>query len=177
MPLSDEELYQRIRGGDRGALAELYDRREPGLYRYALALSGSRAVAEESVHEAFLDLLQGGARFDAARGSLEAYLYGMVRNLVRMARRRQHAEADHEPAAQDDLLRSLIGDEEAAALHQAIQELPAAYREAVVLCGLEERSYEDAARLMECPAGTVRSRLHRARRLLAARLSPLKAAR
>jgi RNA polymerase sigma-70 factor (ECF subfamily) len=177
MPPTDEELHQRIRGGDRSALAELYERREPALYRYALGLSGSRAIAEESVHEAFLKLLENGARFDAGRGSLEAYLYGMVRNLVRMARRRQYAEAGREPAAKDDVLRSLIGDEETAALYRAIQELPAAYRETVVLCDLEERRYEDAARLMECPSGTIRSRLHRARRLLAAKLSALKAAR
>jgi RNA polymerase sigma-70 factor, ECF subfamily len=45
----------------------------------------------------------------------------------------------------------------------------------VVLCDLEERSYEDAARLMGCAVGTVRSRLHRARALLAARLRPLTA--
>lgn len=177
MPLTDEEIQHRIRGGDRNALAELYERREPALHRYALELSGSRAIAEESVHEAFLELLQGAMRFDARRGSLEAYLYGVVRNLVRAARRRQSVAADHEPAAKDDVLGSLIGDEEEAALYRAIRELPSAYRETVVLCDLEERSYEDAARLMDCPAGTVRSRLHRARRLLAAKLSALKAAR
>ena len=177
METSDEELYRRVGGGGRDALAELYERREPALYRYALQLSGSRATAEESVHEAFLALLEGGARFDAGRGSLEAYLYGMVRNLVRAARRRQGAEAVRDAAAQDDVLGALIGDEQTAALYRAIRQLPTAYRETVVLCDLEERSYQDAARLMDCPAGTVRSRLHRARRLLGAKLSAQKAAR
>jgi RNA polymerase sigma-70 factor (ECF subfamily) len=48
--------------------------------------------------------------------------------------------------------------------------LPAGYRDAVVLCDLEERSYEDAAKVVGCPVGTIRSRLYRARRLLSAKL-------
>jgi RNA polymerase sigma-70 factor, ECF subfamily len=174
MELSDEELYERIRKGDRRALAELYERREPALYRYALQLCGNRANAEEAVHEAFLELIQRGARFDVRRGSLEAYLYGMVRNLVRASRRSEPAERSGEPAAEDDIVRTLIGDEAAAALYAAVRELPPAYRDAVVLCDLEERSYENAAALSGCPVGTIRSRLHRARRLLAAKLKPYK---
>ncbi len=177
METSDEELYSRVRKGDREALAELYERREPALYRYALQRSGSRATAEEATHEAFLELIQPETRFDATRGSLEAYLYGIVRNLTRAARRTQATESTGEPAAGDDVLRGLIGDEMAAALHRAVKELPPSYRDAVMFCDLEERSYEDAAKLMGCPVGTVRSRLYRARRLLAAKLGPVFAAR
>jgi RNA polymerase sigma-70 factor (ECF subfamily) len=75
-----------------------------------------------------------------------------------------------EPATDEDALRDLIDDQRTAALIEAVQELPAAYRDAVVLCDLEERSYEDAARIINCPVGTVRSRLHRARGLLAAKM-------
>jgi RNA polymerase sigma-70 factor (ECF subfamily) len=170
MEISDEELYNRIRKGDRRALAELYERREPALYRYALQLCGNRAIAEEAAHEAFLGLIQPGARFDAGRGSLQAYLYGTVRNLVRAAGRSRAAGSPGDMAADDDIVRTLIGNEMAAALYAAVRELPAAYRDAVVLCDIEERSYEDASILMGCPVGTVRSRLHRARRLLAEKL-------
>jgi RNA polymerase sigma-70 factor (ECF subfamily) len=52
----------------------------------------------------------------------------------------------------------------------AVRNLPAGYRDAVVLCDLEERSYEDAAKVVGCPVGTIRSRLYRARRLLSAKL-------
>jgi RNA polymerase sigma-70 factor, ECF subfamily len=171
MEPSDEELYSRIREGDRQALGALYERREAALYRYALQVSGNRTMAEEAVHEAFAELIRPRPGFDAGRGSLEAYLYGIVRNRLRVARRLAPVESASEPPAQDDILRSLIADEATAALYAAVRELPEAYREAVVLCDLEERSYEDAARLMDCPVGTVRSRLYRARRLLAARLS------
>src|SRR5204863_7711538 len=57
MQPSDEELYRRMRKGDQLAFAELYTRREPGLHRYSLHMSGSWSVAEEVTHEAFLRLM------------------------------------------------------------------------------------------------------------------------
>jgi RNA polymerase sigma-70 factor (ECF subfamily) len=66
-----------------------------------------------------------------------------------------------------DLFASL---ETVGRVRQAIQTLPENYREVVVLCELEEMSYEEAAEALECPVGTVRSRLHRARALLLEKL-------
>jgi len=65
---------------------------------------------------------------------------------------------------------TLIQEQAAKALHETVRELPMRYRDAIVLCDLEERSYEEAARLMQCPVGTVRSRLSRGRALLAAKM-------
>jgi RNA polymerase sigma-70 factor (ECF subfamily) len=124
----------------------------------------------------FLRLIGPGGRFDEGRGSLEAYLYGLARNLLRGKSRTAVIAAGEEDAPSgEDLLSELIDDERTAALYEALAELPAGYRDAVVLCDLEERSYEEAARLMQCPTGTVRSRLHRARLLLSAKLAPLRA--
>jgi RNA polymerase sigma-70 factor (ECF subfamily) len=173
MEPTDEELYRRTRKGDRKAFAELYQRRAPSLCRYALHVSGSHTAAEEVAHEVFLRLIRPDAGFDAGRGPLEAYLYGMARNLIRVMRRHQTVEEIGDTAAEHNILGDLIRDERTAALHAALRELPHHYRDAVILCDLEERSYEDVARLMGCPVGTVRSRLHRARMLLAARLKPL----
>jgi len=172
---TDEELYRRLRSGDKSALAELYERLGARIYRYALYASGSRPVAEEVVQEVFLRLIGPGGRFDERRGSLEAYLYGLARNLLRGMPRKAGSVADEEPVSSEDLLGELIDDERTAALYGALAELSAGYRDAVVLCDLEERSYEEAARLMQCPAGTVRSRLHRARLLLSAKLALLRA--
>jgi RNA polymerase sigma-70 factor (ECF subfamily) len=174
---TDEELYRRMRGGDKPALAELYERLGARIYRYALYTSGHRPVAEEVTQEVFLRLIGPGGRFDERRGSLEAYLYGVARNLLRAVPMSRTASiaTEEEPPSGDDLLSELIDDERTAALYEALAELPAGYRDAVVLCDLEERSYEETARLMQCPTGTVRSRLHRARLLLSAKLMPLKA--
>ena len=175
MRATDEQLYGRMRNGDRAALAELYERLSPRIYRYALYTSGNRSAAEEVTQEVFLQLIRMGGRFDEQRGSLEAYLYGHARNLLRGLSRGAIGKADEEPSSSDDLLGDLLEDERTAALYEALAQLPTGYRDAVVLCDLEERSYEEAAHLMGCPIGTVRSRLHRARLLLSAKLTPFKA--
>jgi len=56
----------------------------------------------------------------------------------------------------------------------AVLDLPAEFREAMVLCELEELSYEEAAKMIGCPIGTIRSRLHRGRALLLAKLEILR---
>lgn len=173
MEHTDEELYRQMRKGNRQAFAALYERHEPALFRYALHMSGSRAMAEEVSHEVFVRLIGPGLRFDERRGNLEAYLYGVARNLVRAMRRAGETEESVDQAVMHDILGDLIRDETTAALYRALDELPERYRDAVVLCDLEELSYEDAARISGCPVGTVRSRLHRARLLLAAKLKPV----
>jgi len=172
---TDEDLYRHMRKGNQRAFAALYERREPALYRYALHMTGSRAAAEEVAQEVFVRLLGPHLHFDDRKGSLEAYMYGVARNLIRVMRRKGTVEEVVEQRIEHDILGGLIRDQATAALYSALDELPEHYRDAVVLCDLEERSYEDASRLMDCPVGTVRSRLHRARALLSSRLKPAQA--
>ena len=173
---SDEDLYRLMRKGNQRAFATLYERREPALFRYALHMTGSRAAAEEVAQEVFVRLLGPHLHFDDRKGSLEAYMYGVARNLIRVMRRKGSVEEVVDQRTEHDILGGLIRDQATTALYRALDELPEHYRDTVVLCDLEERSYEDASRMMDCPVGTVRSRLHRARALLAARLKPAQAA-
>src|SRR5882757_7655296 len=71
MQKPDEELYRLMKQGESAAFAELYDRREPGLYRYALHMTGSVAAAQEIAHDVFVQLMSAGNRFDAGRGRLD----------------------------------------------------------------------------------------------------------
>jgi len=165
-----------MKKGDKQAFAELYERREPALYRYALHMTSNAGSAEEIAQEVFVQLMAANTRFDETRGSLEGWMYGVARNLIRVLRRKGAGAFSGEPVEQvfdHNILGSLIDGETMAALHAAIRELPEGYREAVVLCDLEERNYDEAARLMGCPVGTIRSRLHRARGLLAAKMKRL----
>jgi RNA polymerase sigma-70 factor (ECF subfamily) len=175
MQPSDEELYRLMRKGNQDAFAQLYERREPALYRFALHMSGSVSVAEEVSHEVFIQLMGPATRFDETRGSLESFLYGIARNLVRVVRRRGPVAESVDRPFEHDILGDLIGNETTAALHRTVRELPERYRDVIILCDLEERSYEDVARLIGRPVGTVRSRLHRARALLSAKLKRLNA--
>lgn len=172
---SDEELYRLMKSGNQDAFARLYERREPALYRFALHMSGSPAVAEEVSHEVFVQLMGPSTRFDETKGSLESFLYGIARNLVRVVRRLGPVAEPVDRPFHHDILGDLIGNETTAMLHRTLRDLPGRYRDVVILCDLEERSYEEVAQLIGRPVGTVRSRLHRARALLAAKLKRLNA--
>jgi RNA polymerase sigma-70 factor (ECF subfamily) len=165
---SDDELIARIAAGDEVALTTIYQRRHPAVYRFALHMSGSTAIAEDVTQDTFLLLLREPGQYDPRRGSLVAFLYGIARNLVRRAAARSSDGVELadfeavEPAFPAELARR----QEIEALRQAVLALPAHYREAVVLCDLHEMNYEDAAQAIGCSVGTVRSRLHRGRSLL-----------
>jgi len=169
---SDEDLLGAARGGDEAAFTALYRRRQGAVYRFALHMSGDAAVSEDVTQEVFLALLQGGGRFDPSRGTLLSFLYGVARNLVlRRIEKKPPEELAEEPLADDDVLDDLTRRETIEAVRSAVLSLPTQYREAVVLCDLENASYEDAAAALDCPLGTVRSRLSRGRAMLAQKLS------
>jgi RNA polymerase sigma-70 factor (ECF subfamily) len=172
---SDEDLYRLMRNGSQDAFARLYERRAQALYRFALHMTGSPAIAEEISHEVFIQLMAPNSRFDAARGSLESFLYGIARNLIRAVRRQGPVAEPVEQSFDPGILDQIIGNETTASLHRTLRDLPERYRDVIVLCELEERSYEDVARIVGCPVGTVRSRLHRGRALLSAKLKRMQA--
>lgn len=179
--MSDEDLMHRSAQGDEQAFLALYRRRQAGIFRFALHMCGSEAIAEEVTQEVFLAVISDGARFDEARGSAAAYLYGVARNQVRrcLEKNRRYIGLEDEETSIPELeasdpgpLAQLTRLEAIEALREAILTLPAGYREAIVLCDLEEVSYADAAEALKVPVGTVRSRLNRGRALLAEKLGP-----
>ncbi len=178
--LSDAELLRRAAGGDEDAFTALYRRRQSGLYRFAFQMSGSAAVAEDVVQEVFLTLIRQWPRYDDTRGSVAAFLYGIARNHVLRAleRERGHAEADdaEQVAALEDLAGDVVRNRMVESVRSAVLALPVHYREAVVLCDVHEVDYADAAEALGCAIGTVRSRVHRGRQLLAERLGAVRRA-
>lgn len=173
---SDDDLMTRITAGDRDAFAQLYRRLRPDVFRFALHVSGSRPVADDVTQDVFMAVIHDASGYEAGRSSVRAWLLGIARNHVRRARARRIEVAleddatDAAFAVHADPLPDLARREDLAALRGAIVELPIGFREAVVLCDLQELSYADAAAALGCAIGTVRSRLHRGRALLTRRL-------
>lgn len=181
--LNDTELLRLMLAGSEAALAELYRRRQGGIYRFALQMSGSKTMAEDVTQEVFLFLMREGRVFDPARGSVSAFLLGVARNYVLRRLRGEHLlaplgeDGDEEVPllhASTDLcpLEDLTRAETIESVRKAVLSLPSKYREVVVLCELQDISYGETAEILGCAIGTVRSRLHRARALLLAKLRP-----
>jgi RNA polymerase sigma-70 factor (ECF subfamily) len=196
--IDDGVLLRRMMAGDEASFTLLYRRRHPGIYRFALHMSGNTAVAEDVTQEVFMTLIRDGQRFDPALGTLSGFLFGIARNHLR---RRWDQERGSVPlpgtaeeldtimlnhvgwrnggsgngngngvAAFPDHSDEMVSWENIRRVRQAIATLPENYREVVVLCEMDEMSYEDAAAVLECPIGTVRSRLHRAKSMLTEKL-------
>lgn len=184
----DELLLERVAVGDQEAFRALYRRHQGGLYRYALHMTGRPEAAEEVVQEVFMVLIRGSEKFDARRGPLGAFLFGIARNRVRrvlgtdrryvtmpeewpeeLSTRAHSISGREEPDVAGDLARSEMN----AQVRKAVLSLPERYREVVTLCDLEEMEYEQAAAMLDCPVGTVRSRLNRGRAMLAEKLTPV----
>lgn len=176
--LSDGDLLRLSRRGDEDAFVILYRRHQGPVFRFALHMSGNRETAEEVTQEAFLAILADTRHYRTETGSLQAYLMGIARNCVRRQLRdmRLIALGDVESSSDmrvdsgEELIEDLSREQEAGALRSAILRLPPNYREVVVLCDLEGQDYAQAAEQLGCAIGTVRSRLHRARAILEAKL-------
>jgi RNA polymerase sigma-70 factor, ECF subfamily len=182
----DDLLLRRAARGDEDAFLLLYRRHQGGLYRFALRMTGSPWAAEEIVQDVFMTLIREPKKYDPARGTLGALLFGIARNRVMKHLERTPREIPLEEKNEDgtgiglilqDSFTPAMWAEKRERMEQvraAVQELPVEFREAVVLCELEEMSYEEAAQTSGCPIGTIRSRLHRGRALLLAKLEMLR---
>jgi RNA polymerase sigma-70 factor (ECF subfamily) len=176
---SDGDLLRLLSSGDEKAFIEFYRRHQGFVYRFALQMSGKTEIAEEVTQDVFVVVMNSGARYDSERGSVAAFLYGIARNFVLRALERERpyltvlddpAGETQEVAAEHDVFGDLVQNERLETLRKAVLALPPAYREVVVLCDLHERDYAEAATALGCAIGTVRSRLHRARALLAEKM-------
>jgi len=182
----DDVLLRRAAKGDEDSFTALYRRHQATLYRFALRMTGNPWAAEEVVQDVFMTLMREPRKYDGARGSVGAYLYGIARNRVMKHLERlprelplQETKDDGSPASEIAVNRFTPADwaegqERSDRVRAAVLDLPAEFREAVVLCELEELSYEEAAQRSGCPIGTIRSRLHRGRALLMAKLEMLR---
>jgi RNA polymerase sigma-70 factor, ECF subfamily len=176
--VDDAELLDRARRGDEAAFAQLFARHQRSIYRYAAHMCG-RDAADDVVQETFLVVLRGMNAYDPERSPVAGYLFGIARHLVMKRTARTRAaladSLDEQPVDlchdRESVLDELTRREAIAAVRGAVQSLPPVYREVIVLCELEGIDYATAAAVMQCPIGTIRSRLHRARALLVAKLT------
>ncbi len=182
--VEDAELARRCAQRDESAWAMLVERYQRRIWHVAFQFTGRADEAEELTQEIFLHLLAAFASFDSS-GSLPAWIQRVARNYAidhyRRRRRERSLVADGEEFenvvrftedadASSDPHRALEHKDLSGWLRDTIDKLPVELAQAVILRDLEEMSYEDMARALNVPLGTVKSRINRGRVELARRL-------
>lgn len=167
-----DQLYERIlvhrcQGGDQGAFEELIVRYTPRLRYFLRKLLGDLQGAEDVLQDVWLDAFRAMSRL-LDPGTFPAWIYRIARDRAfRTLRRRRFYEplvdsklADQTPKVEE------FSVEDVARIHTALNTLVPEHREVLILRFLEEMSYEEIARVVDCRVGTVRSRIHYAKRAL-----------
>jgi RNA polymerase sigma-70 factor (ECF subfamily) len=168
----DVGLCAAVAGGDRDALGQLYDRHASVLMALGVRILGSRAQAEDVLHDVFLEAWHHARDFDPARGSVRAWLVTRMRSRcldrrasasrrARMATDLQHQEdslsgARREPGATEG---ARVDGER---LHTQLASLPAELAQLIELSYFDGLSSSEIAERLQIPVGTVKSRMARA---------------
>lgn len=168
---------------NRNEFEQLFQRSQRRAYNLAYRLTGNVADAEDVAQDAYVRAMDNFATYDATR-SFEGWLFRIITNRVIDMRRRQkrvpiysidtpiHGGEEGQPLSHEfaspdsDPAEILLGPIMEEKLQKALKELPYDYRIAILMCDVEQRSYQDIAQVMDCAIGTVRSRIHRARVML-----------
>jgi RNA polymerase sigma-70 factor, ECF subfamily len=167
---TDAELLRQVAAGDEVAFAELYDLYAPSVYNYLLRLVNESAVAEEILQEVFLAMWQGAHRF-REEAKVKTWLLRIAhhqavswlrRARAATARANEDLEADDHDPIEEYLARSWQIDQVRAALAR----LTPNHRAVIELTFVQGLSYAEIAEVMNCPIGTVKSRMSYALRRL-----------
>ena len=185
----DAALMLRVKRGDRAAFGELVDKYRQPLFNFIFRTLRDEAESEDVAQNVFLQVYKSRDRYRRT-AKFSTWLFTIARNLClnEIRRRSRHpaesltetpGENEDQPARQyeDKTVRlpteNALHGELAAKVEQALAELPENQRTAILLCRQDELSYEEIAQTMECPIGTVRSRIFRAREAIDKKLRPI----
>src|SRR3954469_485863 len=168
MQLADEDLMQLVRRGDTQAFEPVYERHATAAFSLAYRMTGKRNTAEDVVQEAFLSLWRSGARYDRTRGSVRTWVLGIVHNRAIDALRRSLVH-DRRRASDEGIEERLEAPErtdleaarreEAQAVRQAMDTLPAEQCQVIELAYFGGFSHSEIAELLGAPVGTVKGRM------------------
>jgi RNA polymerase sigma-70 factor (ECF subfamily) len=168
LALADEELMQRVSGGDARAFEVIFDRHGGASFSLAYRMCGRRALAEDVVQEAFLSLWRSGARYEPTRGSVRSWVLAAVHNRAIDALRRgvvrdrrdiaDERLAGSVPAA-DCTEAEVLRREEAGVVRGVLGQLPSDQRRVIELAYFGGFTHSEIAEMLEVPIGTVKGRM------------------
>lgn len=185
---TDGELIRRCREKDLSALGELFHRYQEKIYNLAYRMMGSREEAEDLVQDVFVKVYESADQYQE-KASFFTWLYRLAVNLSidrLRKRKREGLEPLENPDSEEDISlidrlpaedpspeELAIAREQKERIQRVLEEVDSRYRTIIILRDLEALSYSEIATILGCSIGTVRSRLHRGRRLLKVKLKNL----
>lgn len=181
--IEDAILVLRAQAGREAAFTRLYERYEERLLYYLRRVAGSPDAADDAFQDAWLRAYRGIGRLDRP-GAFRSWLYRIGRNAAIDVLRQRGREIPLEDPRAKEAVEAASATTEAdegpdvadiAALHAALDRLPPIHREVLTLAFLEDLPYQEIAEVVGIPVGTVRSRLHHARRRLRREIENLQA--
>lgn len=172
----DHRLLRQVQDGDMVAFGKLVDRYRDRLMNVIGRMLASREEAEDIVQEAFLRVYQHRSSFDF-KHCFSTWLYTIALNLARNELRKKKKYKfvdifDMQNKEVETAVEAKVPSNLGAALKAAIESLPEKYKTAFLLRDIEEMPYEEVARVLTVPLGTVKSRVNRARAILREKLKP-----
>jgi RNA polymerase sigma-70 factor (ECF subfamily) len=166
---TDAELLRQVAAGDEAAFGELYDLYAPPVYNYLLRLVNESAVAEEILQEVFLAMWQGAHRF-REEAKVKTWLLRIAHHQavswLRRARAIAWADEEFEDHEYDPIEEHLARSWQIDRVRAALARLTPNHRAVIELTFVQGLSYAEIAEVMNCPVGTVKSRMSYALRHL-----------
>jgi RNA polymerase sigma-70 factor (ECF subfamily) len=166
--LQESVLILRCQAGDEGAFEEIVSTYGPRLRYFLLKLLAGSDGVEDIVQEVWLDVYRGLARLRRP-GSFRAWLYRIARDRAARVLRGARPRPEHlgnEPLATSEPDGEPFTAEDAERIHAGLDRLSTEHREVLVLRFIEDLSYDEIAQITGSRVGTVKSRIHHAKRLL-----------
>ena len=173
MPDVPERVYEQLlvlrwQSGDESAFAELVGRYQPRLRLYLRKMLGPPHPVDDVLQDVWFDAFRGLHKLEDA-GALCGWLYSIAHaRACRLIRRREPAHVNLDGREPADTADDEFGPEDAAAIHAALDRLTPEHREVLLLRFVEQMDYRQIAEVIGCGVGTVRSRIHYAKRALRA---------
>ncbi len=166
----DQALIRRITAGDRQAMRSFYERYSGPLQKFVALRLADSFEAADIVQEAMLEVWRNADRFEG-RSSVKSWLFNIARNKavdrIRQKSRAPLGDPDMEaPDEAPDPLAVTQALQEAAQLKACMAELRAEHRAVLHLAFFQDLAYAEIAEIEGCPVGTVKTRIHHAKKLL-----------
>lgn len=158
----------RVHRGDARAFGVIFDRHAGAAFSLAYRMCGRQAMAEDIVQDAFLSLWRGGARYDAARGSVRTWVLGAIHHKAIDSFRHETAKSGRDVSDDPAVERIPAGDrpdveieqrDDARQVRGALEQLPVEQRRVIELAYFGGFTHTEIAEMLELPAGTVKGRM------------------